>query len=115
MTDIIGMPTAPLLDPATGDIADVWRQFLVLVFRRLSGSQTRAPVALTPAASPFVYTAPYDGTLFAAGGGIESMTLQRGTGTSYPVGGFYGGTPLRSGDQVTIRYLTAPALVFFPG
>jgi hypothetical protein len=115
VSEILGMPTAPLLDPATGDVADVWRQFFVLVFRRLSGSQIRAPVVLTPTASPFSYTAPWDGTLFASGGGIESMMLKRGAGTPYPVGGFYGATPLRAADQVTIRYVAAPTLVFFPG
>lgn len=115
MSGAVGFPSAPFLDPATGDISDVWRQFLVQVFTRLGTSQVRAPIAITPTGSPFTYAAPYDGALFAAGGGIEAMTLKRGSSAAYAVGSFYGGKPMRAGDLLTISYSAAPTLVFFPG
>lgn len=119
MSGSLGFPSSPFIDQATGDVALVWRQWLINVFRRVNtlptDAQASAPVVLTPISSPFTYTAPYNGTLFAAGGGIEKMTVQRGSSTPYAVGQFYGATPLRAHDVLTVRYLTAPALVFFPG
>lgn len=92
---------------------------MIGVFSRVDGlatdAQAKQPVVVTATGSPFTYTAPYNGTLYVSGGGIESMTLKRGGAAAYPVGQFYGAKPLRAHDALTIRYSNAPALVFFPG
>lgn len=118
MSGSLGFPTAPFLDE-NGDISLVWRQWLVGLQTRTetlpSAGQAASAIQLLPAASPFTYSAPFNGVLFASGGGIEAMTIRRGIGPAWKVGGFYGGVPLRRSDVLSITYLSAPTLVFFPG
>jgi hypothetical protein len=116
MTDV-GIPTAPLCDPQSGEVTPAWRRFLMSLLARTGGSPgpgTAPATVLTPAASPFVYAPGIAGTLFVSGGGVEAMTVRRRAGTAYPVGHFYGAFPLAPTDSVSITYLSAPQLVFFP-
>jgi hypothetical protein len=123
----VGFPTSPCTDPATGEVTPMWRRFLQVLWQR-TGETTapaigvssdainqlgrKTPTVVIPTGSPFRYTPSTRGTLFVAGGGVEALTITRGT-TTAAVGGFYGGMPMSSSDTATITYLTAPQLVFF--
>jgi hypothetical protein len=126
LTDLYdtGFPDAPFADP-TGQIMPVWRRFLMTLWFRTGqaaapavGAPTdlsgRTPIVVSPTGSPFTLTPPCRGTLFVSGGGVEAMTIRRKSGTAYPVGGFYGGITLTASDTLTVTYLTAPTMVFFP-
>lgn len=125
----VGFPGAPCTDP-DGEITSAWRRFFTVLWSRtgqagvpaigldlpyLLGLGQRPPVAVTPGASPYAYTAPSNGTLYVANGGVGAMTITRGTAAACPVGAFYGAKRLMAGDVLTITYTTAPTLNFLPG
>ena len=110
------VPAAPMVGPA-GVATHVWRYFFQQVLTRTggaSGNDFGPPSSVTLTTSPFVFTAPAAGTLFLSGGGIVALTIARG-GVGFPTGSFYGAFPMAQGDTTTIRYVRAPAAVFFPG
>lgn len=130
----VGFPSSPCTDPASGEVTPAWRRFFTVLWQRtgevrapaiglaidtintqlqtLLALGSRTPVTVTPTASPFSYTPTSRGTLFVSGGGVEAMTITRGT-TTAPVGGFYGGVSMSSSDTLTITYSAAPQLTFF--
>src|SRR3954469_12594302 len=132
-----GFPSTPLTDPASGEVTPAWRGLLQTLWARTG--QTTAPaigvgigalnaelqallalgglpsVTLTLGASPYAYTPPSTGAVYVSGGGVTAMTVRRGTGAAWPVGQFYGGHPVTAHDVLTVSYVVAPVMVFFPG
>jgi hypothetical protein len=75
--------------------------------------QAQPIVTITPGASPYTYTAAFDGTLLITGGVVSSIVLSRGAG-NVTTGLTDGILPMRRQDQVTVTYGTVPAMSFFP-
>lgn len=74
-------------------------------------NQAQAETAATAGGSPFVYTAPANGTLLVTGGTVSQIEIAR-SGTYYTVGTTI--IPLARLDKVRVTWSGAPTLVFFP-
>ena len=67
---------------------------------------------LTLGASPWTYTAPFDGTVVVTGGTVSLLSWSRDGGvTFYTVSG---AIPVSRLDQVKVTYSAAPIAQFFP-
>lgn len=106
-----------------GSVSRQWYYFLIGIFNRTGGSSgaktlqpsVALPSAITPSASPFVYTAPSIGYVMVSGGGISKLEFSRDTVNWFPTGGFYGEFWLNAGDNLRVTYPdTAPSMVFTP-
>lgn len=118
ITTAIPPPINPVVTPGTGVCTIPWFLFFQKLWERTGGGTggNFAPgqqIALT--STPFVFAPTSSGTVFASGGGIYQMLVSRQGGPQYPVGGFYGATPLKVGDTLTLRFVGTPELIFFPG
>lgn len=69
--------------------------------------------AVTVGASPFTFTAPFNGALAVAAGTVSAIALIR-QGTSVPTGVTAGLIPVSRLDQVQITYTVAPTVNFLP-
>lgn len=69
--------------------------------------------SITVGASPFTYTAPFDGSVLVTGGTISNATITRNsahsTGFTPPFM-----IPLSRLDQLSVTYTVAPTMTFFP-
>jgi hypothetical protein len=76
--------------------------------------RARPVTVLTPGASPWTYTAPFDGSVVIAGGTVSAIALSRDGTTFYtlPTAGI---TPVSRLDQIKVTYTVVPTTaVFFP-
>jgi hypothetical protein len=64
-------------------------------------------------ASPFVYTAQYNGILLITGGTVSAISLNRGAGF-LSTGLTVGVIPVRQRDQVQITWSGVPTVTFYP-
>lgn len=127
--DVLGTDTAALrqpldnlqvqTDPAPPAATDYPDISLALMLSQLSELPdpiaTAQPfLALTPGASPWGYTAAYNGTVTITGGTVSAIDLAR-QGTSISTGLIVGLIPVRRGDTVTVTYTVAPTATFIPG
>lgn len=72
-----------------------------------AGAQT-----LVMGASPYSWNAPGPGTVTLSGGTLSAVSLARDTVTAtLPLAG---AVPVSRGDVVTITYVVAPVVKFFP-
>jgi hypothetical protein len=69
--------------------------------------------AITVGASPFTYTAPFDGCVIVSGGIVSAVAIAR-QGTSVATGITAGIVPVRRLDNVTITYTVLPTATFLP-
>jgi hypothetical protein len=99
---------APIVDPDTGRVTQVWRAF----FSALSGKAAGA-VAVRVQGSPAAYTAPDNGSLMLTGGTVTAISLVRGR-DPVPVDARLYALPMSGGDTAIITYSVAPTLVFLP-
>ena len=92
-----------------------WYQFITALWNRSGGGPGRGgAVKVVPVTtSPTAFTAPQDGTVVVAGGGVISITLTRGA-AAVKIGQFYAPLPVLSGDKVEIAFVAAPAVTFIP-
>ena len=78
----------------------------------VNGSAT--PIsAVTPSASPFLFTAPTKGALNVSGGTVSAIAHVRGA-TTTSLGGTSGNYLVSKGDVLKITYSVAPTLLFIP-
>ncbi len=69
--------------------------------------------AVTVGASPFTFTASFDGTLAVSGGTVSAISLTR-QGVTVPMGVVAGPIPVSRLDQVQITYTVLPTANFLP-
>jgi hypothetical protein len=69
--------------------------------------------AVSVGASPFVFTAPFDGILVVTGGTVSAISLNRGAGF-LSTGLTVGVIPVRQRDQVQITWSGVPTVTFYP-
>ena len=72
---------------------------------------------ITLGSSPYIYTAPLNGTIFLYGGSVSVVSISRDGVNLYPIPSTLGvpPIPMSKGDQVKITYSSPPAsAVFFP-
>ena len=69
--------------------------------------------AISVGASPFVYTAPFNGILLITGGTVSAISLNRGAGF-LTTGLTVGIVPMRRQDQVQVTWSGLPAMTFYP-
>ncbi len=78
--------------------------------RTLAGAALTTP-AVGP--SPFTWSAPSNGAVILTGGAVTALSLTRGgSGVSLTV--FGAPLPVRSGDEITITYTSAPGMTWLP-
>lgn len=76
--------------------------------------QAAQPIqTITVGASPFTYTAPFNGSVLVKGGTVSIVSLIR-QGASTVTGLVTGFIPVSRSDQVQITYTAAPTAVYFP-
>lgn len=110
-------PSVDFLD-ANGKVNPVWWNFLLTLLNRTggaSGASAGPPLVVSLSGSPFLFTAPSNGSLIVAGGGVSNMQYSRPGSAFLDVGQFYAPFPLNQDDQVRITYISpAPTVVFLP-
>jgi hypothetical protein len=94
-----------------GVIAKDWYFFWTGLFRRLPPSRE---AAVTPGASPYIYSAPVGGALIVQGGTVTLIEFSRDGVTWFDVGVVAGMLPVNAADQLRITYAVAPTLTFVP-
>lgn len=97
------------------DLPDLQRALLLAQDGIIPDPQPRAQPAQSVAigASPFTYTAAFDGTVVVTGGTVSAIALIR-QGTSVATGLTSGLFPLSRLDQLQITYSVAPTATFLP-
>jgi hypothetical protein len=80
----------------------------------MGGMLSRSPTAVTPTASPYVFTAPSNGLVVISGGTVS--VVQYGRGASVVALGLTSGVvPVSQGDTITVTWaVTAPTVTFIP-
>ena len=76
--------------------------------------QAQPVQAITPGASPFVYTAPQDGWVTVSGGTVSGLDLTRDGTTFIATGVLAGPIPMSRLDQLKTTYSVVPTMNFFP-
>lgn len=97
------------------DLPDLQKALLLAQDPMLQDPQPRAQPAQSVAvgASPFTYTAAFDGTIVVTGGTVSAIALIR-QGTSIATGIITGLIPLSRTDQVQVTYSATPTVTFLP-
>ena len=103
----------PLLDEMTGLMSRQWyRYFLALLESNVDYTPPSDPAAVPLTGSPLVYSnitqRPVD--VMISGGGMIKVEFQRGTGTKYNTGSYYGMFGLSPGDALTMTYIGTPTI-----
>lgn len=104
------------LDPdAAPTLRDLSNAFALTIDGPLQDPAPRAQpaAAVTVTASPFTFTAPFNGAVAVAIGTVSAIALIR-QGVSVPVGVVAGLIPVSRLDQVQITYTVAPTVNFLP-
>ncbi len=101
--------------PSPDDLPDIAR---ALLLAQDGLSPDPAPLAqpsasIAVAASPFVYTAPFAGSVAITGGTVSAIALMR-QGVSVATGVTVGLIPVARGDGVQVTYSVAPTMTFIP-
>lgn len=76
-------------------------------------SRAQPESAITVGASPFTYTAPFDGWVIVSGGTVSDISLLRKT-TFYTTGETAGVFPVARLDQLKVTWTGSPTMTFFP-
>jgi hypothetical protein len=72
-----------------------------------------APAAIVVGASPYTFTAPYNGCVVVSGGTVSLVQLGR-AGVFLATGVTTGVFPVSAGDQIKVTYTVAPTMNFLP-
>lgn len=105
---LAGMPK-PISQPIRSDgtfSQDTWR------YLNSFSSAPGQEVLITLGASPAVFKAVSNGSVFVAGGTVSSVALTRNQ--SYTMPNTSGMFPMSIGDFLTVTYTVAPTLIWFP-
>lgn len=100
-------------DQRTGMMSREWyRYFLALLNANVDFTPPNDPEPVVLTGSPLVYSntteRPID--ILISGGGIVKVEFQRGSGTKYNTGSYYGMFGLSPGDALTIEYVGTPTI-----
>ena len=103
----------PFFDQVTGLISREWyRYFLALLNANVDYAPQSDPVNVPLTGSPLVYSnttqRPVD--VMISGGGMIKVEFQRGAGTKYNTGSYYGMFGLSPGDALTMTYIGTPTI-----
>ena len=103
----------PILDEMTGLMSRQWyRYFLALLESNVDYTPPNDPATVPLTGSPLVYSnttqRPVD--VMISGGGMIKVEFQRGTGTKYNTGSYYGMFGLSPGDALTMTYIGTPII-----
>lgn len=100
---------------STSDLPDIYRALLLAQDGLLPDPTPRAqPVQVVAVgASPFSYTAAFDGTVVVTGGTVSAISLTR-QGTSVATGITTGLFPLSRLDVLQVTYSGTPVMTFLP-
>lgn len=103
------------LDIGLADPPDLQRALLLAQDASPPDPVPQAPPAqsVTVGASPFGYTAAFDGTVLVTGGTVSAISLIR-QGTSVATGITTGPIPLSRLDTLQVTYSGLPTMTFFP-
>ena len=119
MPNITQIPSArvDLIDPRTNLISREWyRYFLALLNSNVDYTPQSDPANVPLTASPLTIgndtQRPVD--IMISGGGVIKVEFQRGTGTKYNTGSYYGMFGLSPSDALTITYSGTPIVTFIP-
>lgn len=89
-----------------------YRYFLALLNSNVDYTPPNVPAPVPLSGSPLVYIntteRPID--IMISGGGVIKVEFQRGTGTKYNTGSYYGMFGLSPGDSLTITYSGTPTI-----
>lgn len=106
--------TAPTYDQPIND-KGLTSRFWYRFFQNLWKGVPPAPEStLTPAASPYTYTASQKGFLIVQGGTVTLVQWSRGGVANHTTGATQGCFPLSAGDSLVITYSVAPTLTYCP-
>lgn len=99
----------------SADLPDIFRALLLAQEALLPDPTPRAQPtqSITVGASPFTYTAPFDGTIISTGGTVSAIALIR-QGSSVATGLTAGLIPLSRLDSLQVSYSVAPVMTFLP-
>ena len=77
--------------------------------------QAQPVQAITVGASPYTYTAPFDGTVFVSGGTVTGLDISRDAGVTFIATGILSGpVPVSRLDQLKFTHAGAPTANFLP-
>ena len=107
----------PFFDQVTGLISREWyRYFLALLNANVDYTPQSDPANVPLTTSPLVIgndtQRPID--VMISGGGVIKVEFQRGTGTKYNAGSYYGMFGLSPTDALTITYSGTPIVTLRP-
>lgn len=71
-------------------------------------------VAITPGASPYSYTASFDGSVIVNPGTVSAIAISRDGTTFFTTGVTAGMFPMSRGDILKVTYTVAPTMTFLP-
>jgi hypothetical protein len=99
----------------SADLPDIFRALLLAQEALLTDPTPQAQPAqsITVGASPFTYTAPFDGTLVSTGGTVSAIAIIRQS-TTVATGLTSGLIPLSRSDKVQVTYSASPTMTFLP-
>lgn len=99
----------------SADLPDIYRALLLAQEALLPDPTHRAQPAqsITVGASPFTYTAAFDGTVAITGGTVSAIAIIRQSAT-VATGLTTGLIPLSRSDQVQVTYSASPTMTFLP-
>jgi hypothetical protein len=72
------------------------------------------PMALTPTASPYTYSASVKGAVLVSGGTVSQIRFSRDGITFYNVGATAGSFTLNAADRLEVTYTVVPTMTFVP-
>jgi hypothetical protein len=99
-----------VLEPPDPPVPTLYAQDLDILSDPIARAQPES--AITPGASPYTYTALFEGWMLVQGGTVSAIALQRTS--SHTTGLMAGVFPMSRLDQITVTYIGAPTMVFFP-
>lgn len=118
MTTQQGFPQigAPLVEPSTGQLNQIWYQFFVSLFMRTGGASGNAGdtiIPLTVDSSPFIYKAAITGNIWINPGTYCDVSVKRGT-TTLEFGKVTRGIfPLAENDTIIVTFTTLSPTIYF--
>lgn len=111
MSELNRIPNFPVPLEQRGVTSKDWYFFWSGLFRRIAPARE---AAVTPGASPYIYSAQVGGALIVRGGTVTIIEFSRDGTTWFDVGVIAGMLPINAADQLRITYAVAPTLTFVP-
>lgn len=79
-----------------------------------TGLAPAAELAITPGASPYVYSAQVKGSVIVSGGTVSAIAFSRDGLTFYSTGQISGMFLLNAQDRLRVTYTVLPTMTFVP-